>query len=371
MVAMKLLPFDAHNHIHLGPLPISHDPVSDGSIKGNDINTNCLVSSLSDYILDELNGKHLSGMAVMATHPRDFATILGLEDEIKQRQRTKDERDNQLASGDDEGSMRLVPCLGVHPWFLHELDSNNDWTLVPSCDGEGELVPKWTAELEELLEGKPQASVGEIGLDGFHFRSDGDTKELTTPMDKQVNAFVLQLRIATRLRRPVSLHCVRAMGKLIDALEEVASENYERFTARAKTGEWNHDADELLVLPPRMYFHAFGGKASTVSQLVKTIEKPRRIKLLHGSKIKFAKIRPPKVYFGFAPPVNFQSLKTPAVIRAVGIDRLVLETDREDIHSIGPDCEQSVEWTASILGVSPEELVRVTNANVRDLYYSR
>eukprot|EP00536_Pseudo-nitzschia_multiseries_P009321 jgi/Psemu1/258008/estExt_Genewise1Plus.C_2570031 len=280
------------------------------------------MSSLGEYILEELQGKHLSGMAIMATHPRDFSTILGLEQQIqhqiqnkhknKHKHKHKNVIEMSCVGSDGEERVKIVPCLGVHPWFLHELDPENDWALVSSSLDNDQLVPKWTAELEELLQKHPRAPVGEIGLDGFHFQSEGDTQQLTTPMDTQIEAFLLQLKVATRLRRPVSLHCVRAMGRIMDALEEVASENYQRLEAEVGEG----------------------------------------------------------VYFGFAPPVNFQSPKTPSVVQAVGLDRLVLETDREDIRSIAPDCQQAVPWLASILGVSEEELVRVTNSNVQDLYYS-
>uniref|UniRef100_A0A7S4EIR1 TatD related DNase n=1 Tax=Pseudo-nitzschia australis TaxID=44445 RepID=A0A7S4EIR1_9STRA len=386
MVALKLLPFDAHNHIQLGPPPnplslasrSSHELIDDDNRNVSFENDRMsLVGSLGEYIREELQGKHLSGMAIMATHPRDFSTILGLEQEIQQQQTQTEGKDtntvNACISNHLEESMKILPCLGVHPWFLHELDPDVDWALVSSSLDNDELVPKWTAELEELLQRNPRAPVGEIGLDGFHFRSEGGTQELTTPMDKQIEAFLLQLKIATRLQRPVSLHCVRAMGKIMDALDEVASENHKRWVAKVEKGVWNHEDDELMVLPPRIYFHAFGGKASTVTQLIKTLEKPRRIKLPQSNtkQKKFVKITPTKVYFGFAPPVNFQSPKTPSVIQAVGLERLVLETDREDIRAVGPDCQQAVPWLASVLGISEEELVRVTNANVQDLYYSR
>ncbi|VEU34580.1 unnamed protein product [Pseudo-nitzschia multistriata] len=381
MVTLKLLPFDAHNHIQLGPPP-TPPLLASGNINTSIENDNqdydfendraSLVSSLSDYLLQEILGKQLSGMAIMSTHPRDFPTILGLEREIKDAIATFP------SSNLVEENMKILPCFGVHPWFLHELDSDNDWALV-SSSLDGELVPKWTAGLEELLQKHPHSPVGEIGLDGFHFRSKGDAKELTTPMDKQVEAFLLQLKIATRLQRPVSLHCVRSLGNMMDSFEMVASENYERLVVEVEKGAWIPKDIELRVLPPRIYFHAFGGKASTVTQLIKTLEKPRRIKIPQNTsgdvdtntgRKKFVKITPPKVYFGFAPPVNFQSPKTPSVVQAVGLQRLVLETDREDIRAIKPDCQQAIPWLASVLEVSEEELVRITNTNVQDLYYS-
>ena len=372
MVAKALLPFDAHNHIQLGPPPPSSFSCDDGNaeIIPSD---NSLVKSLGKYIQYELQGKHLSGMALMATHPRDFGTLLDLEREL---------RSDKTAGSNSEESMTVLPCLGVHPWFLHELDPIQDWALVPSStsflDGrEDQLpqVPSWIGNLESLLTEHPHLPVGEIGLDNFHF--DPITQELTTPMEKQIEALKLQLQVATNLHRPVSLHCVRAMGKLMDVLEDVAEENFQLLSK-----EWNSeigDNEEICcsernhILPPKLYFHAFGGKAATATQLVKTLEKPRRIKIRNDSvrlqtKKKFVSVPPPKVYFGFAPPVNFQSPKTASVIRAVGLDRLVLETDREDIRNIGPDMEAGISWISEVLEVTKDELVLKTNKNARELY---
>ena len=407
MVIQRLLPFDAHNHIQLGPPPPSPDlqqlapaaqaitsAFSDSGRKigseeeKNDGNhqRSFLVKSLGDYIHHELKGKHVSGMALMATHPRDFATLLDLEREFK-NDTSKKNIDGESESS--EANMTIVPCLGVHPWFLHELDSENDWALVPplpsplvseedrSYKPRTKPVPNWIINLESILIEHPHLPVGEIGLDNFHF--DPITQELTTPMDRQVEALKLQLEVATKFQRPVSLHCVRAVGKLMDVLDELAEENFQRLSE-----EWNSSENVSSrcetendvgkhILPPRLYFHAFGGKAATAIQLVKTLEKPRRIKIRNDSvkrqtRKKFVSVLPPKVYFGFAPPVNFQSPKTASVIQAVGVDRLVLETDREDVRNIGPDMEAGIAWISEVLGIAEDELVLATNKNARDLY---
>ena len=82
---VMLLPYDAHNHIQLGPTPLQSVIVNNNNSSGNFFQI-CL-----------------SGMAVMSTHPRDFQSVL----QLRQQYPT------------------ILPCLGVHPWFLHE--------LTPSC----------------------------------------------------------------------------------------------------------------------------------------------------------------------------------------------------------------------------------------------
>jgi TatD DNase family protein len=232
---MLLLPFDAHNHIHLGRAAAT----------------------------DALPG--LGGMAIMATHPGDFDRVLELS------------RTLPAASGrqdDDDDDVIVVPCLGVHPWFVAEL-SAADWALTDTqhdndgTDDPHDLLPTWLVQLETLLVQHPRATVGEIGLDGFRF--DAATHALVCPMERQVQALRLQLELAARFQRPVSIHVVQAFGPLMTCLADLKKKK----------------KIQGPVLPPRLYFHAFGGKLGTVDQLL----------ALCGRE-------PGQVYFGFAPLVS-------------------------------------------------------------------
>ncbi|OEU07069.1 hypothetical protein FRACYDRAFT_252180 [Fragilariopsis cylindrus CCMP1102] len=78
-----------------------------------------------------------------------------------------------------------------------------------------------------------------------------------------------------------------------------------------------------------------------------------------------------KVYFGFAPVINLNvhsCSKTIDVIRAVGIHRLVLETDHEDIQNIQSSMERGIDIISNALDCTPAELIRITNNNINDLY---
>jgi TatD DNase family protein len=276
------LPFDAHNHIHMG--------------KAN----------------PSIALEPLSGMAVMSTHPRDFKVV-------------KDIADNS------DPEKVVIPCLGIHPWFLHEL-TKDDWKIADEDIGEADdSAPTWVKILDSFIASDPSIVVGEIGLDNFHF--DPITKKLTSDMETQVRALEYQLALATKYQRPVSLHCVRAMGKLVNTLSE--------------------SQQKLGTLPPRIYFHAFGGKAATVQQLIKTLEKKKNNT---------------KVYFGFAPIINFDSKKTIQVMQSVGIERLVLETDHEDASRVPTSMKLGREVIARALEITQEELIHQTNKNAKDLY---
>jgi len=224
-----LLPFDSHNHVHMGPSPPSR----------------ALLRSLPGSLpsVGDSSFVGLSGMALMSTHPKEFDRVLQLSYELPA----------------EHPGVHVVPCFGVHPWYLHEL-TDADWVTQPSAS-----LPRWITELEEKLVATPQAIVGEIGLDGFRF--DPNTKELVSPMDKQVLAFRMQMELASRLERPVSIHSVQCYGSLMETLSQLKKSQHK--------------------LPPKIYFHAFGGKLGTVDQLL----------ALCGREVG-------RVYFGFAPVIS-------------------------------------------------------------------
>ncbi|XP_073058669.1 uncharacterized protein [Primulina eburnea] len=88
----------------------------------------------------------------------------------------------------------VIPNFGLHPWFIRE------------------RTPSWLATLKEYLATTPSAAVGEIGLDKG---SVGKQIDFTD----QTEVFRQQLQLAKELKRPASVHCVRAFGDLLDILK--------------------------------------------------------------------------------------------------------------------------------------------------------
>lgn len=86
----------------------------------------------------------------------------------------------------------VQPSFGVHPWY----------TTAQTAD--------WLPVLREFLEEFPNAGVGEIGLDRW---------KPDLPWNGQEVFFVTQLSIAAELNRPASIHCLKAWGPLLEALE--------------------------------------------------------------------------------------------------------------------------------------------------------
>jgi len=155
----------------------------------------------------------------------------------------------------------IVPSFGIHPWYM-----------------EGRTAG-WLKTLERFLAGHP-SGVGEIGLD--HAASPRADKE-------QEAVFIAQLRLARRLKRPVSLHCRKAWESLLGILH-------------AEGGvEWGG------------LMHSYSGPA----ELVKPLEEMG-------------------LYISFSGAVTRPGNKRgQRALAAVSPDRLLIETDSPDLPPLG------------------------------------
>jgi len=103
----------------------------------------------------------------------------------------------------------IIPAFGLHPWFAAK---------------RGE---RWMEKLEQILVECPGAAVGELGLDhALEERNDAE----------QAEVFAAQLKLARKLKRPVSIHCRRAWGDMMKIIEQQCglpqAERYTLFQAR-------------------------------------------------------------------------------------------------------------------------------------------
>jgi Tat protein secretion system quality control protein TatD with DNase activity len=277
----------------------------------------------------------------MSTHPRDYAQV------------------DACVSTLHEQSYLAVPCYGIHPWFLHEVlaldeeEVGNYNSNSGAIEGDGNKDDDWLTELRQRLIDHPTAIVGEIGLDGARWRAapgddiDGSNtnnpdknaawkyqkRMLSCPMNLQRQAFEQQLVVATELNRPVSIHAVQAWGELLDSLSnvrELMREKYEMIDDGICDDDViddtaDHIVDEQyssirrkkkkqsknrLLLPPKIYFHAFSGKAGILPSLLAAIEK--------------GNVSRDDVYFGFAPVSDVKLF-----IPALSISRFITEIDAQ------------------------------------------
>lgn len=150
----------------------------------------------------------------------------------------------------------IIPSFGLHPW------------KNPTAS--------WLDQLIHYLDTVPNACIGECGLD--RWMRDYD-------IDLQTEIFIAQLILAEKRNLPLSIHCLKAWGHLIDILE-------------------SHP------LPKRGFLlHSYGGSAELVPRLVKL-----------GAYFSFS---------GYLLHERKQSVRD--AFKLVPPDRLLIETDAPDM----------------------------------------
>lgn len=153
----------------------------------------------------------------------------------------------------------VIPNFGIHPWFV------------------ADRTPNWMNTLKEFFETTPAAAVGEIGLDK-------GSKGRQIDFTDQLEVFRLQLQLAKELKRPASVHCVRAYGDLLDVMKSIGP------------------------FPAGVLLHSYLGSAELVPE--------------------FAKLG---AYFSFSGFLMFlKESKAKKILKSVPRERILLETDAPD-----------------------------------------
>ncbi|MDE6279342.1 MAG: TatD family hydrolase [Paramuribaculum sp.] len=123
----------------------------------------------------------------------------------------------------------------------------------------------------ELRGGTPYVAVGEVGMDLYWDK---------TWREAQMEALDYQMKLATQLGLPVIIHCREALDEVIEVMSG------------------------LPEIPP-LVMHSFGGTVEDVERLRK-----------YGD-----------FYFGINGIVTFKNSRLREVLPAIGLDRILLETD--------------------------------------------
>lgn len=181
------------------------------------------------------------------------------------------------------------------------------------------LNENWQAELESFAKQEKVVAIGEIGLD---YHSENFNK------NKQIEVFEQQMEIAQKLDLPVAIHSREAAFDTITVLKKFSS--------------------------VKGVVHCFSGSVETAEQLLDL-----------------------GYFLGFTGILTFKNSKqVKQVARAVGLSRMVIETDCPFLAPEpwrGQVCNSSmlvsvVKTLAEIKEVSFEEVVKVTNKNAFELY---
>tara|TARA_R110002096_G_scaffold4501_5_gene21058 strand:+ start:1143 stop:1934 length:792 start_codon:yes stop_codon:yes gene_type:complete len=184
---------------------------------------------------DALRDLGIGGWVVNGTREADWADVSRLAEEVPE----------------------VMPSFGLHPWHVDNRSSN------------------WLTKLQELLDSHPQAGIGEIGLDRWIENYDTPTQE---------DVFLAQLELAAQQNRPVSIHCLRAWGRMLELLQ-------------------------AHPLPDRGFLlHSYGGSAEMIDAFVDL-----------GAYFSFSG------YF-----LHPRKAKTREIFKHVPLHRLLIETDAPD-----------------------------------------
>ena len=153
----------------------------------------------------------------------------------------------------------VIPSYGIHPWRVEEAEGD------------------WWGDLVGRLDRAPGAvGMGEVGLDRWIEHPD---------LDRQDHVFRLQLRLAAERNLPLTIHCLRAWGPLLEIL---------RSEPRPERG--------FLI-------HSVGASPDTIRELA----------FLGG-------------YFSVSGPfADPEKKKYRAALGAIPPDRLLIETDAPDM----------------------------------------
>lgn len=213
----------------------------------------------------------------------------------------------------------------------------------------------WEPRLRALLEKYPHAIVGEAGLDRAAVIP--GTKRARCSPSHQLALLKAQLSLAASLRRPISLHCVRAHGALYEELRARALATCEA----AKQGGDDFGPD---CLPPAVMLHSFGGAP----------EEAVRFSALERLSSSGRKSPTPacRIFFSFSAVINAQRtdpLKLAARIRAVPQDRVLLESDEVTPPALDGALARSLALVAAARGWGIEETAQKCRENF-DAFYS-
>ncbi|KAI9120325.1 hypothetical protein K1719_007358 [Acacia pycnantha] len=167
----------------------------------------------------------------------------------------------------------VIPCFGLHPWFIADRSSN------------------WLESLKEYFDATPSAAVGEVYL----FLSIPLRTLIIIGLDKgplakhskfsdQVEVLRPQLELAKELNKPASVHCVDAFDDLLQLMKSMGP------------------------FPAGIILHSYIGSAEMVPE--------------------FSKLG---AYFSFSGHLLFlKPDEAKEVLKTVPCDRILLETDGPD-----------------------------------------
>ena len=252
--------------------------------------------------------------------------------------------------------MRVRPLFGIHPQCVADINI---------------AASSWQRQLREHLDTCPWSFVGEIGLDRnkWHKPSFDD--------GRQMSVFQHHMAIAAELRRPVSVHCVKADGAMVQVLQDWAKAEARTVAAdgcgdggggggAGGSGGTDSAQEPLPQIPPAVCMHSFSGSLDSARMIIRALESKE------ANRGKKRKDRPCRVYFSFNAWTNLFKVDIEKLVRGLVADggecRLLLESDWNSENFNFPGASRSDVDKILLWGVSKlAEILDWTPQRVADL----
>jgi TatD DNase family protein len=143
----------------------------------------------------------------------------------------------------------ILPCFGIHPWFLDSLSE------------------RWKETLEHYLLSFP-SGVGETGIDFM---------DKTLDRDRQIQVFEHHLALARELKRPINIHIRKAWDVFIQILKKTG-----KLVAPGLIHSYSGSADLIPVFESYGLYISFSGSvtqpgAKKVVNALKKVSKERYV----------------------------------------------------------------------------------------------
>ena len=215
------------------------------------------------------------------------------------------------------------PALGFHPQDVFPEDYKEQWAVIEAAI---------RAHRDEIV------AIGEIGLD-YHYD--------TTYKEGQQEIFQRQLDLAQELDLPIMIHNRDATEDTLRILKN----------AQFPISHFPFPISHLQMTntPLRGVVHCFNGSKETAKQILDM-----------------------GLYLGIGGVLTFKNCKLFETLEVVPLDRIVLETDGPYLAPTPHRGERNesrlmifvVQRLAEIYQTTPEEVIAVTTANAKKLFFS-
>lgn len=236
---------------------------------------------------------------------------------------------------DQEECFKRSMEAGVSRIFVPNIDEHSLEAMTKICDRYSEhyfpmlglhpcsVTDKFETQLQKIFQAFDRSrywGIGEIGMDLYWDKS---------LFEAQKQAFIYQAQLAIKFQLPVSIHSRDATQELIDIIK------FENFKAL------------------KGVFHCFTGDIHQARELVKM-----------------------GFYLGIGGVLTYKNSSLPEVVKELGVDCLVLETDspylpptphrgkRNETSYLGLIANK----LAEILEITTEEVAEITTRNSREIF---